>query len=327
MKDFVASKMISLAIPLALIGFGAAFWQGADTKYWWFLIIVTMVLGYAHAVIGFAYQARAFRRSEHKGRLFSVLAALSVISVLICLWFIAHDMVGAFIMFVFAYFILHGFLNEKTLLSMQTGIQLPTIYFLVLTLLSTAIIYGSLMHPSFFFDGPLQFYPMPEEARLWSIEQNLGADPQYIAYGLFMAALGLFAFSLRALREYRGVAYATAAAFVVALGSLFALYPLNYVFLFHLFLSYHFIVWSVVFYQKFRAHHPERVGSYVRHHLYVLVPLLLLLALFLLARQGIFEEIGAVVFDARTFLTVSFLHITLSFMNESWFKGLLRLQG
>lgn len=325
MRDFAVSKLISLSIPIALIGIGAFLWTGAPPTYWWFLVIVTMVLGYMHAAVGFFYQMRSFHRAPNTGRLVLVFGILAAASVFICLWFIARDLVGPFVMLVFTYFILHGFINERSLLSMQANIQLPNRYFIMLTLLGTATIYGSLLHPSFFFDWSLGYYTISERSRLWVIEQGLGADPKHIAYIFYAAAACALAYTLPAIRHYRGLVFATAVAFVVALGSLFALYPLNYVYLFHLFLSYHFIVWSVVFYQKYRAQAPERVRGYLLHHAYVTVPLLILLALYLVSDADVVQAAGSFVFDIRTFLTVSFLHITVSFMNEPWFKSLFRL--
>ena len=182
-----------------------------------------------------------------------------------------------------------------------------------------------MLHPSFFFNWTLDFFVLSEQARLWAIEQQLGTDPKYIAYALYTAAAVALAFTLPAIRQYRTLAYATVAAFVVALGSLFALYPLYYVYLFHLFLSYHFIVWSIVFYQKYRSTNPERVRAYLLHHAVVFVPLLVLFGLYFMSDADVVQSVGTAVFDIRTFLTVSFLHITVSFMNEPWFKSLLRL--
>lgn len=326
MHDFIVSKAISLAIPLTLVLVGAFLWKGSAPNYWWFLVIVTMVLSYMHASIGFFYQMRSFLRAPNTCRLLVVFGILATVSILVCTWFIVHDLVGVFVMCVFTYFILHGMMNERSLLSMQTSIQLPYRYFITLTLLATAVIYGSLLHASFFFDWSVGYYAISERSRLWVIEQGLGVDPKHLAYIFYAAAAIALAYTLPAIRQYRGIALGTVATFMVVLGSLFALYPLNYVYLLHLFLSYHFIVWSIVFYQKYRAEAPERVRGYLLHHSYVVVPLLVLLALHLASDGGVFGTVGSFVFDVRTFLSVSFLHITVSFMNEPWFKSLLRLE-
>ena len=320
MRDFLISKVINLFIPLVLIGYGFFFLTENPQLHWWMLIVATMVFGYVHAIIGFFYQIRALKRAPRARIQFSIFFLLIALSVAVCLFFILNNLVGAFMMFVIVYFTLHGFLNERSLLEMQTGTRLPTVYFLMLALFSTALIYGSLTHPSFFFDGQLVFYSVSESARLFAIEQNLGADPRYVALALFGCTALVFLFTLRYIRSNTKLVLGTTVVMAALLMFFLFFYPLNYLYLFHLYLSYHFIVWSVVFYQKFRRSAPERIPAYVRHHLYVLVPLCITLGIFIAADSGFFDRVGQIVFDARTFLTVSFLHITVSFMNEPWFK-------
>lgn len=323
MRDFITSKVLSLTIPLALIGYGALAFTGQEQTYWWFLVIVTMILGYVHFIIGFTYQLRSLRRAPNRNRNLIVFFLLTAFSILFCAYFIFQDLAGLLAMLVIGYFILHGALNEKTLLYMQTGIDVPTIYFMSLASFFTAVVYGSLTHPSFFFDGSIHFYSISEAARQWAITHHLGTDPQYVAVLLFFIAFALFLYSIQFLWKRSLTVLLHAVIFAATIAFFFFYYPLNYVYLYHLYLGYHFIVWSVVFYQKTKRERPERTPAYIRHHLYVLIPCTLLLIPLLSSTSGALHTIAAHIFDVRIFLTASFLHITVSFMNEPWFKRML----
>ena len=226
-------------------------------------------------------------------------------------------------LFVIMYFVVHGFLNERTILRVQVGHTLPYLYVIGLAVFSIGLFYGSLVHSSFFFDSSLSFYTLSEEMRQRSIERYIGIDPKVISLGLLSLGTLMVALSIPAMRMLRKTLIGTALVLLALSAAFFVFYPLNYIYLFHLFLTYHFIVWSIVFYQKYRTSAPERVPSYVRHHAYVLGGCALLLALFVSTESGVLHSVGAVVFDARTFLTVSCVHITVSFMNEAWFKRML----
>lgn len=323
MQDYLTSKAISLLIPLMLIGAGSLALFVTPADHWRVLIYAAMLFGYMHALIGFVYQIRALRQSPNTGRSLGVLAALTALSVALCAALLMNGHGGAFMLFVIMYFVVHGFLNERTILRVQAGHTLPYLYVIGLAVFSIGLFYASLVHSSFFFDGSLTFYTLSEEMRQFSIERYVGVDPKVIAFGLLSIGILLVALSVPAMRTFRKTLTGTGFFLLSLLAVFVVFYPLNYIYLFHLFLTYHFIVWSIVFYQKYRTSAPERVPSYVRHHAYVLGGATLLLMLFVSTESGLLHSIGSFVFDARTFLTVSFVHITVSFMNEGWFKRML----
>ncbi len=305
MQDYLTSKAISLLIPLMLIGAGAVLFVESPAAHRNLLVGATMLFGYMHSLVGFAYQIRALRQSPNTNRNLGILAALTVLSVAVCFSLITNGFWGEFALFVIVYFIVHGFLNERTILRVQVGPTLPYLYFIGLAVFSVGLFYAS------------------EQVRYFLLDRYISIDPQFIALVLLSLGALMVALSIPAMYTFRKTLIGTGLVLLALFAAAFAFYPLSYIYLFHLFLTYHFIVWSIVFYQKYRTSAPERVPSYVRHHVYVFGGATLLLLLFGSTESGILHSVGALVFDPKTFLTVSFVHITVSFMNEGWFKRML----
>jgi len=98
--------------------------------------------------------------------------------------------------------------------------------------------------------------------------------------------------------------------------------PLNYVFLYFIALSYHFISWSFYFLQRFVTNSPERVAKYLWHHILVLAPFLAVTFL-LIYNIPYMQGLHGFLFDGKIFLVLSMVHITTSLINEEWFTAWL----
>lgn len=315
MHDYIVSKVISLGIPMVLIA-GAMLWVGVATDYWWFLVMVTIALGYVHFVGGFYYQLKALARSSFAVRYFVAFVVLTVVSVAISLLAITNGYIPELSVGVIGFFLLHGALNEKTLLMMQTGVAVPLVHFLLLAAGMLFLMIASLAHPSFFFTPELTFTTLSHTAALAGASALLGADPFVFARVGFalLLLLALFALWYMAASWRIVLLYGlTIAGFIVVM-HIFR--PVNFVFLYCLYLSYHFIVWSVVFWQKYRTV-PTRFHEYLLVHA-ALVAFLLFAAL--PAQNGIHEMISVSVYNSAVFVTFAFIHISVSFLNEPWAK-------
>jgi hypothetical protein len=98
--------------------------------------------------------------------------------------------------------------------------------------------------------------------------------------------------------------------------------PLNYIILYFVALSYHFISWSFHFLQQFIKNSPERVKKYLWHHVYVLAPFVGVTFL-LLYNIPYMREIHWWLFDGKLFLILAMVHNTTSLLNEEWFESWL----
>jgi hypothetical protein len=91
--------------------------------------------------------------------------------------------------------------------------------------------------------------------------------------------------------------------------------------LYFLALTPHFISWSYYFYQTFRTQAPERISRYVRDHVLIFVPLVVLSV-----ASVYFPTVHTVhqyVFNGVLFITFAMVHNTTSLLNETWFKKLV----
>ncbi len=320
MREYVLAKVIALGIPIVLIGYGFLAWAGSTADYWWFLLVVTMILGYTHFWLGFYYQLRSFRRYPRAKRAYVAFLVLAILSLVVCYWFIANNYLTLLATIVIGYFLIHGGLNEKTILTLQTGYTLPITFFMVVATTMMTILYSSLTHASSFFNQSLIFVPTFPAGREWAISQGIGMDA--VLLPLVTGALSVVG-AVYVVFKYPQVRLQTAPPLVFCVGAIgitYFWYPLSYVHWFHLALSYHFIVWSLVFLFKYQKERPALVPSYVGLHLIFLVGLMAL------AMTGTADStdtegwLYALVFNTSVYAAISFVHISTSFLNEDWIK-------
>jgi hypothetical protein len=325
MRDVYWSRSISLAIPILLVMYGAWFWPGADTAYWTFLLLATFFFGHIHNLISFRYQTRAIWRRRQPRELvwFTVLTLVSAATVYIG---ISLGYQALLVPLVFIVFFAHSYLDEQTLLKMQAGItNLPTSFFLFLTFLPMVLIYQSLTHPSFFFTNSLEFYE-PVKPPLEVIIGELGFDPHYLMLVSALIGFTFLAVAWRGLAAYRWLRAASVGLFLLILTIALRFEPVHYLYIFHISFSYHYILWSIVYYQKLKNEAPQRLPGYIREHLYLAVPLGLLILGFYFAVDSWVHTLSEWVYHTAIFFTIAFTHTVISFMNDDWFrKYVLRL--
>ena len=320
MREYVLAKVIALGIPSALIAYGFLAWQGPQQDYWWFLLVVTMILGYTHFWLGFYYQLRAFRRFTHAKRAYLAFFILTIVSLAVCYALIHSDYLALLATIVIGYFLIHGGLNENTILTLQTGYKLPLALYMVFATTMMTILYGSITHASYFFNQYLAFLPMFPAGREWAIEQGIGMDAATLP--LITGVLSILG-AIYVILMYPNVRRQTIVPLVFCVSVIFITYfwyPLSYVHWFHLALSYHFIVWSLVFLFKYQKERPALVPSFVGLHLIFLVGLIALAATGTADSTDQEWWLYALVFNTSVSATISFVHISTSFLNEDWIK-------
>jgi hypothetical protein len=322
-RPYAFNKLISLGVPLLFLAFVRIWYPFSSPTLWWIVIIFAHTLGYAHFALGFYYQASGLTRRRVWRRL-TVLPILLVVAAAGSWFMIALGQLTYFSIFAVGYFILHGSLNEHTLMVRQLPKAPPAKYIVPLVFFIIPFFFLALPHPSFFFTPQFVFLnPAPGTA----LRYILGVMPPvvlativYASWGIFMLLVPVRMVIDRHLRS--GVVVFVLALMTMQLGLQSA--PINYAIIYFVLLSYHFISFSLFFYQEYQARQPQRIPAYVRDHFIVVTPFIALsLAAFYHVGQG--ASIHQTVFNGEIFLTLSMIHITTSLLNEQWFCKLCRL--
>lgn len=322
MQAYGWNKTISLGIPLLILLFGLLLFDENDTRLWWILIVITHSLGYIHFILGYVYQYRSLRRQGSRKK-FLIFSLMTVVATLFALWFIYIEQIALLAIVAVGYFVIHGTLNELTLMNDQMGFAPKPELLLPFVLYITPFFLYSVTHPAFFYNSKFEFSNPSPDTTVQLLERTLSIELVFLL-ALFMLLLFLVLVPFRLLMQGHFVAGGVILA-VTLLSSytLVAERPFNYVFLYFIALSYHFISWSLYFYQKFSVSAPERVTDYVRHHLYLGVPLILLSVGAYLAPLGSLHLVHMAVFNGLLFLIMAMIHNTTSFLNEKWFLKLI----
>ncbi|QSH39375.1 hypothetical protein JXR01_03705 [Candidatus Kaiserbacteria bacterium] len=320
MNLYTRLSLISSALAL-LIGALIVLFSATTFSSWQNLLIATFILGYTHFVIGFIYQSRSVFRSGKPIRMKIAFILLSVLAALTTLYLLLTDQITLLGIFVVPYFMGHILLNEHTLATQQTGKEYPWTLFVGIFSWFTALLLLAVPGNSFFYQLDLSYFHMPPDvflpyltdyAPLWLFNE--------LALGMLIFSIGILMYGIFRLRIwYTGIPLLL----VVFAGTAIALFfePIGYVYLLTFILSYHFILWMLHFGVMFHARSQKELYTYIFLHLVVAVPLLLA-AVF---REGMLGWIYAVFLHSWTFAIVTYIHITLAFLNEKWFQRWFQL--
>lgn len=318
---YAVNKILSLGLPFAFVGLLLVFYTPQDPTMWWILIVAAHLLGYMHFVMGYYYQGRSIiKKPNVRMKVWFVL--LTVLAAFVSYLFIATGNIAALSIIAILYFLIHGALNELTLMQQQMGIAPQLQYFVSLPLFLTPFFLLSLTHPSFFFTPQLEFLNPPPEIAVKYLETIISIDAlvliSAVLFGLFFLLVPAHLIFKGAYRAGVSIALITIATVAVIFSEL----PLNYVILYFITLAFHFLSWSIYFYQVFKTRAPERLPMYLLQHALIVVPLIALSGLALTGTR--FDALHEAVFDGTIFITMSMIHITTALLNDDWFTKLIR---
>jgi hypothetical protein len=317
---YARNKIVSLGAPFLILIFLLGFYSSSSPQLWWILIVTAHTFGYVHFILGYFYQAKGVAR-KNNFRLWVWLGILTVGGISISLLGIVTNQVPLLSIFAIGYFLVHGALNETTLMQQQLGYAPKRRYMVPLAFYIFPFFLLSLTHPSFFFTPTLEFLNPPPTATITLLEAVITID---FLQGITLVSFLLFFLAVPARLFWSG-RYLMGLSITVITGltvwSLWFDYPLNYAILYFVALSFHFISWSYFFFQKYTAEAPDRVPRYLRDHACILVPLFLLSV-----TSGVSSQLDSVheyVFNGVLFVTFAMIHNTTSLLNEDWFKRLV----
>ncbi len=320
--DYSINKAISVGAPLGLLFVFLFFFSINNPVLWLILIVITHTLGYVHFILGFKYQLQAIIKSNNTQKFF-FFWILTGIGLLVSFIGIVSGYIALLSIIAIGYFLIHGVLNEVTVMEKQFGhgparsLMLPLVFYLLPFFLL------SLTHPSFFFTPQLQFLNPPPEMAVSILQEIITID---LLQGVSAVCLLLFCILVPFRLLWQGSYIAGSAILFTTFISAYVFLdvkPINYVVLYFILLSYHFISWSLYFYQVYRRKFPERIPRYIAHHSIVLIPLVLL-SLLAITNSSV-AAVHTIVFNGLLFITFAMVHNTTSLLNEEWFQKLVNI--
>lgn len=317
LKQYLSHKSISIGTVLAVTAISFLMFPNEEMSRWYVLLLTLTVFGYSHYVVGGFYQLSSFTRKRKIVRHYVVFAALALVSAGMCYMFIRAGNSNLLAFIVIGYFILHGFLNEITLFERQTGRHANRMTLAALVLVILALTTSAVGHASWFFTPDLKFIELTGAA----IQSYLTNDPIPQTARIIAATAMVAAFILqltvcaRSSKEYRIAHFVILVTFVAAGLLIVWWYPLHYIFVLAALLLYHFVVWFLFYFTHFQSHMPERLPQYLWLHAIVIVPFI-----FLVFPGPLGEFVDTYILNSYTFLTLTAIHISVSFMSEPWFR-------
>ena len=313
MTVFWKNKLYTTLVALGL--YGGAWWMFGTNKtdFWVMMLWIYMITGYGHFMLGFAYQIRSwFRKTQQPWMNFFKVWGLSLLALIPFVW--SLQWATYMMLFIMAYFIWHGALNEKTLYERECKRFNPAFYLIAGILMWWSV--NSFGHPSAFFDASYKFSAVLDPTIIEQFWEKFNmTQVQNLA---LIATLIWGGWMLR-----KNWAPVLGILIVGGLGyTLFA--PFSFIVLLSLILSYHFVTWWIYYAQtmKGRDWRIYMTWSLLVHGLAVLIVGGGYYGWFDIYLVHKAFEVG---FAIPVFLAITFLHITTSFFNEDPVKRWLNI--
>lgn len=319
MNVYVRNVLISVAITLS-IGFGLFLYSPTQLLLWQNLLIATFILGYTHFVIGFIYQTRSVFRKDNV-RLKTAFILFFILSGAFALYLLHLNLITLLAILAVPYFMVHELFNEQTLTQQQTGKTYTWLLFVAGVTWFTALLFLAIPHNSFFYNNDLSYMSV---ANGFFVEYLQMFMPlwTFTTLPLFMLLVSVPALIYVVIRmNYWRIGIPVL--LVVGASTIISLFfePIAYVYLFSFILSYHFIMWMLHFGIRFYAHSRREFATYVGVHVVIMAPLILAVVLEGNASRWVY----ATFLNSATFVILTYIHITLSFLNETWVQRFFKI--
>lgn len=315
MRSYILHRLITIGLFAVLLVFIWVLETGLDA--WWWLLAVVTCFGYSHYGIGGYYQIRHMCRDQYRKRLLYAGGVVVILSVLAVIAFYLTDLFYLLSFFVIVYFLWHGYENELTLFERQTALRArrDTVGALVLTTLALA--FFGVGHASWYFTTWYEFIAVTP------VVYELLPGGTWLPELAFWAGVisSVFALMLGGHALVRSTHKLFHALFLLGIGlalsvSLF-LFPIHYVVILGGLLFYHFGVWFLFYEERFR------IRSWTAWREYIILHGVLALPLVGLLFEPMKDTLITVLFNSYTFLTLTVIHISLSFLNEEKVRAYL----
>ncbi len=319
MTTYIANKLYSfLGVIICIAQTYAIF--GNSVQQWQAILVAIIVFGYGHFLVGFYYQIKGFFRKPNPWQYVGSFIFLTLFS--IGLSFTLFYFVGfvAALFIGFLYFLLHGLLNEQTLIERQTGYIVPLLHLCALAIFVIALLTYSVPDKTFFFDQNLQFANVSTMAVTFIFEEyylGLAAFSQIFWVGFGLSLLTLFIAWLK----YRFTKL-TIFLLLVIVGTttLVSVYgPPAYIYMYVFVVGYHFMTWLLFYLVEMKKRGVKVYWTFIFHNVLATAP-------FVLAAYYFFQpdtpDLAYLLLNLQLFVVMTYIHISTSFLNDAWMINL-----
>ncbi len=318
-REYVWNKVLSVGIPIVVIVVSIPFFTHA-TDHWRFLLFCTVILGYTHYLIGGFYQVKGLWRKPNRNAFLLGFFLLSVVAAGLWYWSLVTGNMVLLAFLMIPYFMIHGFFNEQMFVDKTFRSVVPFGVVGSLSVWLTAMTTLSFFHPSAFFDDryTYQFQTIESVFQFTVVHSS-----QMFLYAQVLGVVGVilaFGWLLYTMHSYRKLWVTLPVLLLGVLGtaSYFFLGTFNYVYMFSILLSFHFLTWLLFFGVRFYERSGRALAWYIFWHVVIIgaMSISLLFATDLLAM----DFVSFVATNSYIFLLLTTIHITTSFLNEPWFQ-------
>lgn len=321
LRTYITNKIVSLGSMAALI-LGSFLLLGYTTTQWQVILLSLIIFGYGHFLVGFYYQLLSFKKKPQPKRQFFTFIFLAVFS--IALTQVLFTYVGyALALFIgFMYFLLHGLFNEQTLIERQSGIRVPLIYIGSLVIFVMSLLTYTIPDPTFFFTRLLQFVPvdlftMSQSFIAWGIPMD--SFKIVFWFGMVLSFLILIYAWIK--HRFHQLALFLAATYVLVLAATVFIGAMPYIYMYLIVVGYHFMTWFLFYFHEMSKRGRKALSGFIYLHVMVLLPFMVTAILFFTVPSV--SDWALVLIDYKYFTIATYVHITVSFMNDKWCQTLI----
>jgi hypothetical protein len=317
MYAYNLNKVISIGLPVVGIGIVTALTTVPTS--WSLLLILVTLLGYTHHILGLAYQRRAWRSKPNYHRYLGVVVVMGISSGLLVYYAMVTAWLWLVALFTIPYFVWHGYENEHTLFTRATGQSLCPWLLGGISITAVGLTIDSFRHASALFASDLSY----RQPLLTSIDNSLymSLAPYIGIFGLVCIVCGGLSILYSYYRQPRTSTLLWFLGLVLLAVWFFYASPLPYVWLFVFLLGYHFITWGIHYGTVFWYKDKNQFWRYIGEHILV-IGFVLVTSVFL---AMVVPQLSLGLLNTEVFLAVTIMHITTSFLNDTWLQTALRL--
>jgi hypothetical protein len=319
MTTYIANKLNSFLGVFICIAFTYALF-GNTVAQWQAILITIVIFGYGHFLLGFYYQIKGFFRKENPWQYVGSFVFLTLLSISLsyALFYFAGFAAALFIGFL--YFLLHGLLNEQTLIERQTGHVVPLLHLGALAIFVIALLTYSIPDKTFFFDQHLQFTDVSLMAVTFIFEQyylGLAAFGQifWIGFGLSLLTLLISWFKY----GYTKLTFVLLGAIVGATAAVSVYGPPAYIYMYVFVVGYHFMTWVLFYLVEMKKRGSTVYRKFIFHNVLAVAPFVIAAYFFY---QPNTPALAYALLNLQLFVVMTYIHISTSFLNDEWMVDL-----
>lgn len=318
LRTYITNKITSLSLVALVIGVSLWVFGYVETQ-WQFVMIVLIAFGYSHFIIGAIYQLKSFLKKDKPWQYFVTFAALTIFSIVVVSIFFALNKFLT-ILFFLLYFLVHGLLNEQTLLFRQSGIRMPSLYAWSFFLIILAILLYAMPDHTFLMNRNLSFAPVNDFLLTVSLN-GFGLKQEFFTFFFWASVFSSFVLLvvawIKSKKHILSMSFGLVLAGLVLITYFFGAIP--YVYMLFIVVGYHFVTWFLFYFTSFRQRGDKEFSKYLTIHAVFFLPFAVGGFYFL---NGNPPSWSYFIFDYFYFTYATYIHISTSFMNEGWFQNL-----